>query len=133
MKHVFQNGKLKEQRKANRNNPTEAESYLWKHLRKRQLGYKFQRQYSVGTFILDFYCSKVRLGIEIDGGYHLNPEQKEYDEYKEIQMKEVDINVLRFKNEEVMNSIEKVIEKINQFLYSFPTPPFVVRGGKRTK
>lgn len=61
-----------------RNNPTEAERTLWKHLRLRQLGgYKFRRQQPLGPYIVDLICLEKRLIIEVDGGQH--SEQKAYD------------------------------------------------------
>ena len=55
------------------------EIFLWSKIKNKQLGYKFRRQYSVGPFILDFYCPTLRLAIELDGSQHLEPENVEYD------------------------------------------------------
>ena len=61
-----------------RQNPTEAERVLWRHLRLRQLaGCKFRRQQPVGQYIVDFVCFENRLVIELDGGQHC--EQVAYD------------------------------------------------------
>ena len=58
-------------RKELRNNMTKAEKILWEYLKNKKLeGYKFRRQYSVDSFIIDFYCPKVKLGIEVDGEVH---------------------------------------------------------------
>lgn len=75
---------LKGRRKEFRNNPTPAEKLLWKHINKDKiLGMRFLRQYGVGPYILDFYCSKIRLGIEVDGEIHKGKENKFFDKERE--------------------------------------------------
>jgi very-short-patch-repair endonuclease len=91
---------------------TEPEKLLWESLKTKPFGFKFRRQHPIKFFILDFYCHKKRLSIEIDGGYHNNPEQKEKDKVKTAYLKSVDIKEIRFKNDEVINDINKVIEII---------------------
>jgi len=62
---------LKDRRRELRSNQTEFEKILWTSLRGRKLnGFKFHRQYSIGPYIVDFYCPFIRLAIEIDGGHH---------------------------------------------------------------
>ena len=62
-------------------NMTEAEELLWEELRLKKLdGFKFRRQHPIGIHILDFYCFKKRLGIELDGGYHNVRTQQQADE-----------------------------------------------------
>ncbi len=64
---------LEERRKALRKSLTSAEATLWKYLQKSQLkGRKFRRQHSIKNFIVDFYCAKEKLIIELDGAYHLD-------------------------------------------------------------
>ncbi len=58
---------------------TYCEKIVWTHLRKRQLGHRFLRQYSVDQFVIDFYCPELKLAVEIDGDVHEIPEQKDYD------------------------------------------------------
>ena len=58
---------------------TPAEATLWRHLRGRNLVYKFRRQHPLDRFIVDFYCPEAKLCIEIDGGSHFETEQEEYD------------------------------------------------------
>src|SRR5262245_16541243 len=63
-----------------RKNQTDAERFLWRGLRSRQLaGYKFRRQEPIGPFIVDFVCYEKRLVIELDGGQHAEPNQVAYD------------------------------------------------------
>jgi very-short-patch-repair endonuclease len=71
---------LKKYRKELRNNPTKAESMLWKALQKKQLeGRKFRRQHSLGNYIVDFYCPTEKLIVELDGSVHENFINEEYD------------------------------------------------------
>ncbi len=103
--------------KKNRRNSTEAEQKLWNQLKGKKLhGFKFRRQHPIGNFILDFYCHKVKLAIELDGKYHENEEHKEYDRLRTKALKEIEIKELRFKNEEVLNDLENVLKKIKEQL-----------------
>ena len=65
---------------------------------------------------MDFICKEKKLIIEIDGGIHLQKENKEYDEVRDKYFKELDYKVLRFINDEVENNVKKVVEKIKEFL-----------------
>ena len=106
---------LIEKAKENRNNPTEAEAALWSQLRNKQLdGYKFRQQHLIDDFIVDFVCLSKKLVIEVDGGIH--EETKEYDEHRTAILAEKGFKVLRFKNEEVLGSIDNVVNKINDEL-----------------
>lgn len=94
-----------------RKEPTNAEAALWAKLRKRQLGgLKFRRQHIIRHFIVDFYCPKAKLVIEIDGPVH--DEQEEYDKEREMMLQELGYGVLRFKNSAVDNNLEETIAEI---------------------
>ncbi|MFA7245524.1 MAG: endonuclease domain-containing protein [Candidatus Magasanikbacteria bacterium] len=102
-----------------RNNQTESEKKFWEKIRKRQINnLKFLRQYpiifnissKVNYFIADFYCHEKKLIIEIDGGVHLK--QKSYDEMRKETLKEMGFGIIRFTNEEILNNLESVLEKI---------------------
>ena len=96
-----------------RNNQTEAELYLWDNLQRlTYLNIRFKRQHPVLYFIADFYCHKAKIIIEVDGGYHDIPEQYLYDRNRENALNELGLKVVRFTNEEVLNSIEKVLRTI---------------------
>ena len=90
--------------------------YLWRVWKTKPLGYKFRRQHPIAGHILDFYCHKLRLSIEVDGGYHLKKEQKEKDNERTAYLKSVGITEYRFTNEEILNQFEKSIEFINSKL-----------------
>jgi very-short-patch-repair endonuclease len=100
-----------------RKNMTYTEKVLWQQLRNRKLNeMKFRRQHPVDIFILDFYCHEKKLAIEVDGGIHNNEEQKEWDDNRTVELTELGIHVLRFTNDEVVNSVYEVINSIRIFL-----------------
>ena len=105
---------IKDKRRFLRRNMTSAERIIWDELRKYKLGFKFRRQFSIGNYILDFYCPQKRLAIEIDGEVHQF--QKEYDHVREVFLEEYNINILRFKNSEVKNHIQKAPSEIKNHL-----------------
>ncbi|BAU54227.1 hypothetical protein MgSA37_02401 [Mucilaginibacter gotjawali] len=108
-----------------RNNMTPAEMTLWGHLKGSQLGAKFRRQHPLGIYIADFYCHQHKLIIEVDGSNHNIPEIANHDLERQLNIENDGIKVLRFKNEEIFNQLEKVLNTINQAI-SFP---FRGRGG----
>ena len=89
-----------------------AEVALWDLLRGKQLGEKFRRQHVIGDFIVDFVCLKKKLVIEIDGAYHFTPEQQEADKLRTKILEEIGYHEIRFTNEEVLFTPEKVIDTI---------------------
>jgi very-short-patch-repair endonuclease len=93
---------------------TATEKIIWDRVCKNQLGVRIRRQHPVWKFIADFYCHEVKLVIEIDGGIHLRPENKEYDISREIILKEFQIEIVRFTDDEVSNEPDLVIEKIKR-------------------
>ena len=101
-------------RKDLKNNQTEAEHILWKHLKANQLGVKFRRQHVIGRFIADFVCLPAKLIIEADGKIHEN--QKEYDALRTEYLNEKGFKVIRFTNDEIITNINPVIEKIKNAL-----------------
>lgn len=110
---------FRERRRDLRRNQTEAEKILWSRLRNRFcLGLKFFRQYSVGAYIIDFYCSEYKFAIELDGGQHAEDDSKEYDRIRTDYMKSKGIEVVRFWNNDVMQNIDGVFEEITRRLTS---------------
>jgi very-short-patch-repair endonuclease len=80
-----------------RRRSTDAEVALWSQLRARRFaGFKFRRQHPCGPFILDFFCAKSRLAIELDGGQHFEPEAQAYDARRTRYLADRGITVLRF-------------------------------------
>ncbi len=107
-------------RKKLRNNPTKEEVRLWLRLKNKQLGFKFIRQYSIGSYVVDFYCPQKRLAVELDGGQHNDEKTIVYDRTRTSTLEELDIRVIRFWNGDVYNKIEVVIEEIWRSLVSPP-------------
>ena len=107
-KQIFQNAEKL------RINMTEAEKIVWERVCKNQLGVKIRRQHPVWKFIADFYCHDAKLVIEIDGGIHLIPENKEYDINRNITLKDFDIEIIRFTNDQVLKDPDSVIEEIKR-------------------
>jgi 2-C-methyl-D-erythritol 2,4-cyclodiphosphate synthase len=99
-----------------RNNPTEAESVLWKYLSAGKMGAHFRRQHPIFGYIPDFVCISHRLIIEIDGGYHVEGEQPAKDAERTQYLNQIGYSVLRFKNEEVLSDIDTVLEEISDTL-----------------
>ena len=107
------NHKLFEFSKVLRKTQTDAEEIVWQSLRNRNiLGFKFRRQHPLDKYVADFYCHEAKLIIEIDGGIHNQIENKEYDERRTYDLGELGITVLRFKNEEVNENLEMVLNVI---------------------
>jgi very-short-patch-repair endonuclease len=109
--------KLKPLAREKRQEPTEAENSLWQCLRKNQInGLCFRRQHNIGPFIVDFYCRKAKLVIEVDGPIHQN--QQEKDSMKQQYLESLKLRVIRFSNDVVLNNIGEVIKQIKFCLSS---------------
>ncbi len=94
-----------------RKNSTIAEAYLWKHLSKKQLnGFTFHRQKPLGNFIVDFYCTKLKLAIEIDGYSH--DDNQIYDCNRQAALEKNGVHFLRFSDTEVRRKVETVLARI---------------------
>ena len=102
-----------------RRTQTPQEIILWSKLRNNQLGFKFKRQYSVGPYVLDFYCPIKKLVIEIDGSQHVL--NKNYDIERSDYLLVFGIKVIHFWNNEINTNIEGVILKIKNELNA-PSP-----------
>lgn len=100
----------------NRKKPTKAEYiFRWCVVQsKKTLGYKFRRQKNVWPFILDFYCPKLMLWIELDGGYH--KDRVDYDIHRDSEIYKKWILVVRFKNEDIENNLEWTIGELEYII-----------------
>ena len=104
---------LKRRRRELRRNQTDAERALWGKVRNKQFfGMKFFRQYSIGPYILDFYCPAMKLVVELDGGQHNESDKKGRDAARSEYLKSQGIDVMRFWNNEVLLDIEGVLSKM---------------------
>jgi very-short-patch-repair endonuclease len=93
---------------------TNAEKHLWQHIRLQQLGVKFRRQHPVDSYILDFACVDLKLGLELDGGQHMDAKVK--DDERTDWLNVQGWKVLRFWNNDVLLNIEGVLEEIDDAL-----------------
>ena len=107
------NGNLKEYSRQLRRNMTDAERHLWAKIRMKQLkGYQFYRQKPIGDYIVDFFCPRAKLVIEVDGSHHLVGEKIEYDRIRGEYLSSLGLRVLRFTNTDVLTNIGGVVESI---------------------
>ncbi len=110
---VLNRKETRELRKALRQKQTEAERVLWSKLRNKQVnGLKFFRQYGIGRYITDFYCPKIRMAVEVDGGQHYADQTMAYDASREEVFASLGIRTVRFSNIEVLSELDGVVEKI---------------------
>ena len=104
---------------------SKAEVLLWTHLsRKQMLGYKFRRQYGVDRYVIDFYCPKLKLAVEIDGPSHAEQEPVEYDKMRQSYIEALGIRFLRFQNDEIYEDMQSVMESIASKIKSLTTSEF---------
>lgn len=115
---------LLEKAKKMRNNPTEAESLLWQYLRRNGLKEHFRQQHPICGYIPDFVCLRLRLIIEIDGGYHLEGEQQEQDKIRQDYLEKEGFSFLRFTNEEVLYDTDETIGIIKDTIEELKTEAF---------
>ena len=92
------------------------EEKLWTFLKTKPLGFKFRRQHPFDLYVLDFFCLKASLSIEIDGISHQLKSQKLQDKFKTEVLQYYGIHELRFTNEQVLNEIEEVKKQILEVL-----------------
>ena len=111
---------LKEFARQLRNNSTETEIYLWLKLKGKQMyGYDFHRQKPIDNFIVDFFCNKLMLAIEVDGYSHEFLEVYNKDVIKEKRLNELGIHVLRFSDNQVLKDMENVLLAIEFFILEY--------------
>lgn len=113
---------------------TEAERIIWdKVLKQRQTGYKFLRQKPIGKFMVDFYCAKLLIVVEIDGEVHEN--RKNYDQGRDTLLGAWQIETIRYKNAEVLENIDLIKTDLNQKIHTrviyIKSNPALFKGGER--
>ena len=107
------NPNLKDYSQKLRREMTESERKIWFKIRKRQIkGFLFFRQKPIGNHIVDFYCPKANLVIELDGGQHYSEDSKAKDDQRDEYLRKMGLRVLRFSDREVFQDSIAVIEKI---------------------
>lgn len=119
----------KAKRRKLRQYSTHAEELVWKYLRDRQmLGYKFKRQYSVDQYVIDFYCSELKLAVELDGASHNSPERKEYDIKRQNKLETFGIKFVRISDDELFGNPNKTFEKIEEAIKGLSPAPLLIKG-----
>ena len=106
------NGNLISKAKELRKNSTPQENHLWYDFL-RTYTLKFQRQKVIGNYIVDFYCDKAKIVIEIDGSQHYEDLSKEYDAERTRDLEQIGLKVLRFSNYDINVSFYEVCERID--------------------
>lgn len=101
----------------NRNNPTQAESLFWNTVIRRKLtGYRFLRQKVLDKYIVDFYCPKLKLGIELDGSSHENKQDSDFKRDRNLESNNV--KIIRYSNDLIKSNLEGVyyhlLEKLKE-------------------
>jgi len=121
--------KLQNIAKILRRRPTEAEKFMWRYLKSRQLeGLKFRRQEPIGNYVVDFVCYEKKIIVEIDGGQHCVERDGNRDRWLESQ----NFKILRFWNTEVLKNSQGVWEVIRKNCLSCdsPSPAPPIKGGE---
>ena len=108
---------MKPFRRKLRKQMTAAEVVLWLMIKNRQLdGERFLRQFSIGHYVVDFYCHKHKLSIELDGEGHFTEEGQTYDKKRTEFLKSAGVRVLRFENFEVFQYPLRTLDEIRKYL-----------------
>lgn len=94
-----------------RHEMTPAEKILWSELRGNKLGVHFRRQQIIAGFIVDFYCHKAGLVIELDGGIHTG--QQIYDIERDKVLGELGLRIIRIRNDDVFKNLPQVLKQIS--------------------
>lgn len=113
-----------------RQNMTDAEQLLWKHLRAHRMdGQKFRRQQPIGPYIVDFVHFGLRLIVEADGGQHVD---SEHDATRDVWLRSQGFIVLRFWNNDILQNTDAVLEAIWHAMHAdTPSPPAPLPRGER--
>jgi very-short-patch-repair endonuclease len=116
---IYNTHSMKKRRQSLRRAAPKAEAILWHYLKQKQLDeYKFRRQYSIGGYVVDFYCPALRLVIEVDGPSHfVSDEVKKYDKQRQKYIEHFGIKILRMNNSDIYNNINGVVNKILEFIF----------------
>ncbi len=101
---------LEERARAMRFSPTRAEEWVWRRLAGSKTGFAFRRQLVIANFIVDFACPKVRLVVEIDGGYHHGRQRR--DAARDRALAVLGWRVLRVADDEVFADLDAVVARV---------------------
>ena len=109
----YKKGKARQLRRTQ----TSCEKYLWDELRRKSIfGLKFRRQHPIGRYIVDFFCCGKKLIIELDGSVHEDEDRKTYDEKRQRELEFMGYRVIRFKDREILDNLDKTLKKIKKII-----------------
>ena len=112
------NPKLKQLARKLRNHSTKSEVLLWNYLKGKQVkGFDFHRQKPIANYIVDFYCSELKLAIEIDGESHIGNEEKDNVRQKEIE--KFGVTFLRFDEIYIYYNLDGVMKTIESWIDNY--------------
>ncbi len=124
MTRIFNRASEKAKRRKLRNEMTPAEKRLWLELRASQFQrMRWRRQYSIGPYVLNFYCPAAELGVELDGDSHFGDGAEARDAERRAYIEAMGIRVIRFLNQEVYHNMAMLLQRIAEF-----TPAVNLRG-----
>ena len=109
------NGKLTGYARQLRKQQTKEEALLWYNFLSKYKP-RFHRQYVIGSYIVDFYCHRAKLVVELDGAQHYDPLAAEKDKHRSAVLQEMGLTVLRFTNLEVLQQFEAVCQSIDMYI-----------------
>jgi very-short-patch-repair endonuclease len=89
-----------------------AEKELWFRLKHDQLGFRFRRQYGIGRYIVDFYCPRLKLVIEVDGATHSTEKEIAYDIERQKYLEGLGLTVKRYNNYSIHTNVGNVVTDI---------------------
>lgn len=112
---TYYNPKLKLLARNLRNHSTLSEVLLWNHLKgKQMMGFQFMRQKPIGNYIVDFFCSKLKLVIEVDGESHYLKEKK--DMFRQKYLEQIGLKVIRFDDIQIKGDLDFVLQEIENWI-----------------
>ncbi len=115
---IYYNPKLKKLARKLRNNMSLPEALLWNQLKRKKLrGYDFHRQKPIDNYIVDFFCPKLKLIVEVDGKVHIDKGEDDFT--RQSRLESLGLKVLRFKASDIMKNLNDVIEAIEDYIEEF--------------
>ena len=115
---IYYNPKLTKLARKLRNNMSPPEIILWNQLKGKKLrGYDFHRQKPIDNYIVDFFCSKLKLIIEVDGKVHIDKGEEDIE--RQSKLESLGFTVLRFKASDIVKNLNDVIEAIENYIEEF--------------
>ncbi|MCG9891436.1 MAG: endonuclease domain-containing protein [Thermosynechococcaceae cyanobacterium MS004] len=112
---------LKELARQLRHNMTQGEVILWQHLKRRQMcGLDFDRQRPIDAYIVDFYCKRLRLAVEVDGNSHDGEVAQQNDFVRQTRLESLGVRFLRFSETQVCHQTQSVLNTIKTWILNHP-------------